>query len=97
MDEQPKKFRVGDGTPGPGRPKGSKNRVGTEAKDVISQAAEKLGGVDRLIAWVKEAPENERFFWTTIYPKLLPLTVYGDDKHPLTVQTIERTLVRPAD
>ena len=60
-----------------GRPKGSLNKVGKAAKDVIAQAAEELGGSDRLLAWAKEAPENERAFWATIYPKLLPLTVGG--------------------
>ena len=37
-------------------------------------AAQGLGGVDRLITWAQEAPENERVFWGTVYPKLLPLT-----------------------
>lgn len=34
-----------------------------------------VGGADRLAAWVQESPENEKAFWTTIYPKLLPLQV----------------------
>lgn len=33
----------------------------------------------RLEAWAREAPENERAFWVTIYPKLLPLQVTGKD------------------
>lgn len=58
---------------GPGRPKGSQNKVGKAAKEVIAAAAEGLGGLDRLVEWAKSAPENERAFWATIYPKLLPL------------------------
>jgi hypothetical protein len=61
-----------------GRPKGSVNKVTAAAKDVISQAAEMLGGVNRLVEWAKEAPENEKAFWASIYPKMLPLQVNGD-------------------
>ena len=63
---------------GAGRPKGSVNKVTAAAKDVISQAAEMLGGVNRLVEWAKEAPENEKAFWSSVYPKLLPLQVNGD-------------------
>ena len=61
---------------GPGRPKGSQNRVQKAAKDVIEEAAARLGGVDRVVSWAQEAPENERVFWGNIYPKLLPLTAH---------------------
>lgn len=75
---------------GPGRPKGSVNKVGKEAKEVIAAAAEQLGGWTRLVDWAKEDPANERAFWATIYPKLLPLTVAGDPEAPLrSVQRIE--------
>ena len=66
-----------------GRPKGSVNKVGKEAKAVIAAAAEELGGQVRLVAWAKADPLNERAFWATIYPKLLPLTVSGDKDNPL--------------
>ena len=62
---------------GAGRPKGSVNKTTAAAKDVISQAANELGGAARLLAWAKEDPANERAFWATIYPKLLPLQVSG--------------------
>lgn len=70
-----------------GRPKGSVNKVGKEAKEVIAAAAEGLGGLQRMIDWAKEDPANERAFWATIYPKLLPLTVAGDKDSPLSVVT----------
>lgn len=70
------KRRVGDGTPGPGRPKGSVNKTTKAAKDAIAQAAEGLGGHDRLIEWAKEDPKNEAAFWTTIYPKLIPVDAH---------------------
>lgn len=72
---------------GRGRPKGSPNKVGKEAKEVIAAAAEGLGGLTRLVEWAKSDPLNERAFWASIYPKLLPLTVAGDKDNPLHVAT----------
>jgi hypothetical protein len=63
------------GNAGKGRPKGSLNKTTIIAKEAIANAAEKLGGVDRLVAWAKEDEKNEHTFWGTIYPKLLPLQV----------------------
>ena len=70
---------------GAGRPKGSPNKVNKAAKEAIAEAAEKLGGVNRMVNWAKEAPENERAFWATIYPKLIPVQVAGDSENPLQV------------
>ena len=60
-----------------GRRKGTPNKVTSLAKDAIAVAAEELGRADRLVAWAREDPANERVFWGTIYPKLLPLQVSG--------------------
>ena len=68
---------------GRGRPKGSPNRTTASAKEAIAQAAEMLGGSERLYAWAQEAPENEKAFWATIYPKLLPLQVSGENGGPI--------------
>jgi hypothetical protein len=79
---------------GPGRPKGSPNKINKAAKDAIADAAEALGGSDRLVEWVKEDPANEKAFWTTIYPKLVPVTLGGDADNPLTVVTkIEQVII----
>jgi hypothetical protein len=63
----------------PGRPKGAQNRLTKTAKEAIEFAASKLGGGARLFEWAQEDSENERAFWTSIYPKLLPLQVSGPD------------------
>jgi len=68
---------------GPGRPKGLQNRTTRIAKEAIALAADELGGAERLVAWAKEAPENERAFWVSIYPKLLPLQLTGENGGPL--------------
>ncbi len=70
---------------GRGRPPGSKNKVGAAAKEIIAQAAEELGGAERLLEWAKADPKNESAFWTTIYPKLLPLTVGSNPDEPLVL------------
>jgi hypothetical protein len=71
--------KIGDGKgPKPGRPKGSQNKVGKEAKEIIAAAAAELGGQKRIVEWAQEDPLNERAFWTTIYPKLIPVTLGGE-------------------
>jgi hypothetical protein len=82
---------------GMGRKKGSVNKTTKAAKDAIAQAAEALGGAERLTAWAQEDPANERVFWGTIYPKLLPLQVSGEDGGPIPFQLIERVIVKPKD
>lgn len=79
----------GQVTRGPGRPKGSPNKQTVEVKQAIAEAAAQLGGTNRLVAWAKEDPANERTFWGSIYPKLLPLTVHGsgaDGEHLASVR-----------
>ena len=77
-----------------GRPKGSPNRLQKEAKEVIAQAAEELGGMNRLVTWAQQDPLNERAFWATIYPKLLPLTVNANAQ--VTVSRVVRTIIAPS-
>jgi hypothetical protein len=68
---------------GKGRPRGALNKTTRSAKDAIAAAAAALGGAERLTAWAREDPANERVFWGTIYPKLLPLQVAGEGGGPL--------------
>jgi hypothetical protein len=82
MDDKPKNSgRFGKGNPG--KPKGAISKTTKSAKEAIALAAEGLGGADRLIAWAQESPENERAFWVNVYPKLIPVTLAGDDKEPV--------------
>ena len=68
-----------------GRPKGALNKTTMIAKEAISFAFEGLGGAQRLVDWSKEDPKNESAFWTTIYPKLLPLQITGEGGGPLQI------------
>ena len=83
---------------GKGRPKGATNKTTRTALEAIALAAEKLGGADRLFAWAQEAAENEKTFWGTIYPKLLPLQVTGEGGGAVNmIHRIERLIVDPAN
>lgn len=84
MNTEPKEG-TNRGNAGKGRPKGALNKTTTAAKEAIAMAAEGLGGTDRLIEWAQSSPENERAFWVSIYPKLIPVTVAGDAENPLNI------------
>lgn len=71
---------------GMGRPKGAKNKTTRTALEAIALAADELGGVDRLVSWAKEDPLNEKAFWSSIYPKLLPLQVTGESGGAVVLQ-----------
>lgn len=66
----------------PGNKRGP-GKVAKQAKDVIAQAADGLGGADRLVEWARENPDNERAFWTSIYPRLVPVQHANDPDNPL--------------
>lgn len=90
MEAQPKntgRFGIGN----PGKPKGALSHTTKTAKEAIALAAEGLGGTDRLIEWAKEDPKNESAFWTSVYPKLLPLQVSGEGGGPLLVGWMDGT------
>jgi len=66
-----------------GRRKGTPNKFTSLVREAIESAAEELGGAQRLAAWAKENPSNERTFWANIFPKLLPVQVTGSDDRDL--------------
>lgn len=84
------------GNAGKGRPKGSSNKTTTIAKEAIAIAADMLGGTERLVNWAKEDAKNEAAFWTTIYPKLLPLQVNGPGEGGEHIHKVVREIVRPS-
>lgn len=71
---------------GSGRKAGVPNKLTTVAREAIAMAADDLGGRARLVAWVKEDPANERLFWSSIYPRLLPVQLSGEDGNAITVE-----------
>lgn len=89
----PGTFKKGEKRPGQGRPKGCKNKTTQSALEAIAHAADELGGAGRLVEWAKEDPANEKVFWGTIYPKLLPLQVNGpgeNGEHEIIIKWLEK-------
>ena len=84
-----------------GRQKGSLNKTTSVAKEAIELAAEGIGGVERMIEWVKEDPGNERIFWSQMYTKLLPVqadVTSGGEKIDMPTHIIlEAAYVRDQD
>jgi hypothetical protein len=93
--ETGQKRRVGDGTPGPGRPKGSQNKATKALKDMILGALDQAGGQAYLAA---QAEENPAAFLTLI-GKVLPSEIKaehsGPDGGPVNL-SVSVELVRPA-
>ncbi|KRR12205.1 hypothetical protein CQ12_31655 [Bradyrhizobium jicamae] len=82
VKETVKNPRPGDGTPGPGRPKGVPNRATALLKDAILKAAETAGGgePDGLVNYLMvQARENPGPFMSLL-GKVLPTQVSGEDK-----------------
>lgn len=95
MDKPKKTGRFGPGNPG--KPKGAISKTTRTAKEAIALAAEGLGGADRLVAWAKEDPANERAFWASIYPKLIPVQLTGEDGGAIKTDNVWRVELIRAD
>lgn len=77
-----------------GRKRGTPNKVTRSCREAIEHAADVLGGAERLAAWARSSAENERTFWASIYPKLLPLPVPLSLSGGLVMQQREQTSER---
>jgi len=81
--------RVGDGTPGPGRPKGVPNKNTTLLKDAILQAATQAGGKEGLVGYLaKQADENPQSF-LPLLGKVLPMQLTGEDGEQLVINIVK--------
>jgi hypothetical protein len=87
--------------PGPGRPKGSKDKISRTALEVIRDCADKMGGVDRMYKWAMKNDKHESIFWGHIFTKLLPLQIEGNMtvEHDFTAdaEALAHLLARRAD
>ncbi len=78
--------------PGPGRPKGSPNRVGRKIRDDVLVAYGKLGGVE----WLKKlAAKDERLFvelLKRVMPTLPPDLPEGDEGQSVVTEVVWRVV-----
>jgi hypothetical protein len=98
MDEK-ETLKIGQGKPGPGRPKGVPNRTTTLLKDAILKAATQAGGgEDGLVEYLQTQARDNPGPFLALLGKVLPMQVVGEDDGPLKVVTrIELIGVRPSD
>lgn len=68
-----------------GRKKGTPNKITSTAREAITIAADMLGGGQRLYEWTREDPQNEKAFWTTIYPRLVAIDVNANGSFTVTL------------
>ena len=85
-------LEIGKGKAGPGRPKGVPNKITTDLKRAILEAAEAAGGEGGTVAYLTaQATANPAAFLTLI-GKVLPTTLAGDEGAPIR-HLIERRIV----
>ena len=86
-------MRVGDGTPGPGRPAGVPNKVNASVKAAVQEAFERRGGVDALLRWAEQNPDA---FYTAMVGKLIPKAIEGTgDGGELVITLVRRSVAVP--
>jgi hypothetical protein len=66
--------RVGEGKPGPGRPKGSPNKVNATVKMMVLGALEKLGGEK----WLERMARKHPVAFMQMLRQVMPTQVVGD-------------------
>ena len=86
------KRKVGDGTPGPGRPKGVPNKNTTKLKDAILQAAENAGGKDGLVGYLTKLADENQTAFAGLLGKVLPMQVAGDPDAPVEIRITRRVI-----
>ena len=64
-------------------------------REALSLAADRIGGPDALVKWIRRDRENERIFWSVIYPKLLPLKVDGEVEMGTRLAALAATWLPP--
>ena len=42
-------------------------------RETLLLAADRVGGVDALEKWIRSSTDNERIFWSAIWPRLLAI------------------------
>lgn len=76
---------------GPGRPKGSQNKVTREIKEMVIEALTAAGGVEYLV----DKADSHPAAFLSLVGKTLPLQVTGKDGAPIQYAKIVRVIVEP--
>lgn len=84
------KFKKGQKS-GPGRPKGTPNKVQQAVKEMITEALNRAGGVEYLVERANDPKTASAFL--TLVGKVLPLQLTGDPKNPIAIAEVTRRIV----
>lgn len=79
-------LKIGEGKPGPGRPKGLPNKTTALLKDAILQAATEAGGDGGMVAYLKARAVDTPGPFLGLMGKVLPMQLTGEDGAPVAVQ-----------
>ena len=69
---------------GPGRPKGSQNKITRELREMVQEALEQEGGVDLLRRWARDKPEVFVKLLAKCIPQAVEAEVAGDTRVEFT-------------
>ena len=89
--ESPKEG-VNRGNAGKGRPKGSPNKITSDLKRAILEAAEAAGGEGGMTAYLTVQARKNPAAFMTLLGKVLPMQIAGDQESPIR-HVIERRIV----
>jgi hypothetical protein len=84
-------FKKGEPRPAnSGRRAGTPNKRTVFVKGILEDAAIEIGGLQRLVKWIKDSPQNEYAFWTSMFMRLLPVQLQGAGQNGELVMKISR-------
>ena len=72
MDERPLFLWPNERTPYP------EDVPEATVKEALALAARGLNGVPALVKWARRSDDNQRIFWSILFPRLLPVEVAAE-------------------
>lgn len=89
MTDEKQTAKIGQGKPGPGRPKGVPNKTTTLLKDAILQAATEAGDGD-LVAYLQVQAKANPGPFLALLGKVLPMQITGQDGGAIVVSWLKK-------
>lgn len=90
---EPTQFKNGNQAGKSGRPKGTKNKVTAELKQMILDALDQAGGTGYLLGCATE--DKTRAAFLSLIGKVLPMTILGPGENgEILITAIERRVVK---